>query len=266
MAGRSVQGKIRYIKPEWRDREDAPAIGSRETRRDNTAYYPMDIWDARDADHELGLEICGFMVTEHSTTTACNDDERLRHEYRPEMADLIKRVSGADQTHVLGHLVRTEDTSNFNTAYSRFAHCDYHVGALADMSVSLLQRRHIEPDRSWTFAWYNTWQPFDNDVSQDHLTMCDVRTVDDGDIIEYRYTGYEGMNAAVNAPVFNPGHRWYYYPDLRTDEVLVTKQLDPRPGRVSQTPHTSFLDDTASPDAPPRRSIETRILAVFENT
>lgn len=133
--------------------------------------------------------------------------------------------------------------------------------------MEIWNARHtdIEPDRSWTLAWYNTWQPFENDVSQDHLTMCDVRTLDDGDIIEYRYTGYQDMRAAVNAPVFNPKHHWYYHPDLRTDEILVTKQLDPRHGRVSQTPHTSFVDDTAPSDAPPRRSIETRILAVFEN-
>jgi hypothetical protein len=64
------------------------------------------------------------------------------------MLDLIKQISGADQAHVLGRLVRTEDTSDFNTAYSRFAHCDYHVTALVGMSVSLLQRCHIEPDRS----------------------------------------------------------------------------------------------------------------------
>ena len=36
----------------------------------------------------------------------------------------------------------------------------------------------------------------------------------------------------------------------RSDEFFVTATR-PRPSRVSQTPHTSFLNDTASPDSPP---------------
>ena len=41
------------------------------------------------------------------------------------------------------------------------------------------------------------------------------------------------------------------------------KQMDGRPGRSVYCPHTSFDDLTAAPDALPRRSIETRLMAVF---
>ena len=51
---------------------------------------------------------------------------------------------------------------------------------------------------------------------------------------------------------------------MRTDEVLIIKQLDSDATRAVYTPHTSFDDPTSPPDAPPRRSIETRVMCVFE--
>ena len=54
-----------------------------------------------------------------------------------------------------------------------------------------------------------------------------------------------------------------FFTQTLPDEVLLTKQLDTRPGRARQCPHTSFVDESAPPDVPPRRSIETRVLAVF---
>ena len=51
---------------------------------------------------------------------------------------------------------------------------------------------------------------------------------------------------------------------MRRDEALVFKVYDSAAdGRARFTPHTSFRDPTAAPDAPPRRSIEVRTLAFF---
>ena len=67
------------------------------------------------------------------------------------------------------------------------------------------------------------------------------------------------------APVYNPDHRWWYFPLMETTEILIVKQLDSRPGRAVYCPNTSFDMSGAAPDSLPRRSIETRLLAVFEN-
>ena len=266
--GRDARGRVRYIDPEWRDRDEVPRIGDRESRHANTSYRDIVVHDARASDETFGLDTSGFELVEHHTSAATADEDTIRSRYRDEMLDVVRRIAGADRTYVLGHLVRTEDTSDFNTAYSRFVHCDYHVAVLDDMSVGLLRKRGVEPEPGWTFAWYNTWQPFDHVVEQNPLAMLDVRSLGAGDLIDYRYTGYaehdDTDGGLVSAPVYDPDHRWWYYPRMTPSELLLTKQLDPRPGRASQCPHTSFLDPTVPDDVPPRRSIETRVLAVFE--
>lgn len=257
---------MRYINPEWRHSDTPPRIGSAETRRANTAYRDVVVHDARVADVDFGIDTSGFTLLEHPTAVACADEERLRSEYRQQMLELVQSESGADHIFMLGHLVRTEDQSDFNTAYARFAHCDYNEKANGFMSRNLLAKRGVTPEPGWTFVWYNTWQPFDNVVQQNALAMLDVRSLGN-DLIDYSYTGYdEEEGGLVAAPVYSPDHQWFYYPDMTTDEVLFTKQLDPRPGRVSQCPHTSFFDKSQPPDVPPRRSVECRILAVFENS
>lgn len=60
---------------------------------------------------------------------------------------------------------------------------------------------------------------------------------------------------------FNPAHRWFYVPQLRTDEALLIKCYDSETdGRARFVPHTAFTDPTAPADAPPRESIELRTL------
>ena len=61
-----------------------------------------------------------------------------------------------------------------------------------------------------------------------------------------------------------------YYPEIEAFVgrrigavvVFVTQQLDTR-RCGGACPHTSFDDPTTPPDAPPRRSVEVRLMAAF---
>ena len=60
---------------------------------------------------------------------------------------------------------------------------------------------------------------------------------------------------------YDGGHRWYYVPRMRADEVLFLKCYDSKTdGRARFAPHTAFADPTTPADAPPRESIEVRAL------
>jgi len=259
----SVQAQLRYINPEWRDRDEAPRIGDRESRHANTSLFDVDVHDAREA-ADAGLETSGFDLVEGPPMRCGTDRGAIRRDHEPHMARLVQEYTGASAAYVWFHLVRTEDQSDFNTAYSRFVHCDFNRRALRRMTTDLLRRHDLEMSDSSSYAWINTWQPFDHDVEQNPLATLDVRSLQDGDLIDYRYTGYDDEGGLVAAPVFNPAHRWYSYLDMATTEVLITKQLDSRPDHVQQTPHTSFDLADAAPDAARRRSIEMRLLAVFD--
>src|SRR3546814_5081231 len=70
-------------------------------------------------------------------------------------------------------------------------------------------------------------------------------------------TPYVGMPLA-----YNPAQRWYYYPNMQPDEVLVFKQCDTDHSGIRWSPHVA-IDDPYTANAQPRVSFEARALAFF---
>ena len=94
----TVPAKVRYINSEWRENPESPRIGSKESRRANTAYQPVDIHDARPriAAGEIGLDKTGFTLTNNKTAcTDFKDADAIQQVYLLEMRDLVCRLTGA---------------------------------------------------------------------------------------------------------------------------------------------------------------------------
>jgi hypothetical protein len=63
---------------------------------------------------------------------------------------------------------------------------------------------------------------------------------------------------------FSPRHRWFYFPEMETSEVLLIKGFDSmEDGRARFTAHAAFEDATAPTSAPARESIEARVLVFY---
>lgn len=260
-----VDAQVRYINAEWRDKDESPRIGSRESRRANTSFQPIKVHNARPRfdGGEINLDQNGFTLSSNRATVSdFRDEDEVQAKYHPQMVDLIKRVTGADHAFARGHLIRTEKPIDFNDGYARFVHCDYNMARLEEMSHELLELHGVAPQKNWKFAWFNTWQPFDNPAYHNPLTCIDWESLPEGDVIDYYYTG-RNRDSKVAAPIYSPDHRWCYFPNMTTEEVLVLKQMDGRPDRSYYCPHVSFDNKSVSEDLPPRRSIETRLMAVF---
>ena len=274
----AVQAQVRYLREEWRQRRGIPEIGDRESRRANTAKHTVAVHDARPALErgEIDLDANGFALLRHvSAVGDFHDEAEVRARYYPEMVALAKAATGAAEAFVIQHLLRTEDRSDFNKAYARFLHCDYGMDDARAAAERVLAKRGLSlaAYQDKHFAWYNAWQPFDYPARRNPLALVDAASVPLADLVDYRYTGYSakgtggqgaatGFDGKSSMPARNPAHRFYYVPNMATDEVLFFKQLDTRrPGGAC--PHTSFDDPASPPDAPPRRSIETRLMAVF---
>ena len=274
----TVQAQVRYLREEWRQRSGIPEIGDRESRRANTAKHTVAIHDARPAlaRGDIDLDANGFALLRHvSRTRAFRDEAEVKAVYYPEMIALAKAATGAQEVFVIQHLLRTEDRTDFNKAYARFLHCDYGMDDARAAAERLLAKRGVALAgyQHRHFAWYNAWQPFDNPAQRNPLALVDAATVPLADLVDYRYTGYAakgvgaqgaatGFDSKSSMPARNAAHRFYYVPNMGTDEVLLFKQLDTR-RRGGACPHTSFDDPGSAPDAPPRRSIETRLMAMF---
>lgn len=270
----TVLAQVRYLNEEWKDRDDVPQIGSRESRRANTSKREVVMHDARSTPVEPNVDTNGFQLVEHEPAAIdFRDPKDVEARYYPEIEGLVRRLVGetgatVDTVLFTGNVVRTEDTSDFNKAYARFVHCDYSQNGEREVALKLLRDRGYDPDdyADAEFVWFNTWQPIERPAVQNPLSLVDSTTLAPGDCVDYYYTGYGKKESLTSMPVFNPDHEFYYFSNMQTDELLLIKQLDSRPGVASVCPHTSFDNTEAPPDALPRRSIEVRLMCVLKNS
>jgi hypothetical protein len=121
------------------------------------------------------------------------------------------------------------------------------------------------------FAIINVWRNIaDAPVAVYPLAMCDAQTVDPADLVifEIHYGDRVGENYFARAA---PRHRWYFYPALTRDEVILIKQWDSAgPLARSKGEHA----DASSPDRPctfsfhsafrdPEAAIEVRCMVIY---
>ncbi len=95
------------------------------------------------------------------------------------------------------------------------------------------------------------------------LALCDARSIAPHELIatDLRYPDRVGEIYSVS---HNPRHRWFYFPRMTRDEVVLIKCYDSATdGRARFAAHTGFDDPNSPPDAAPRESIEIRALVFF---
>jgi len=110
----------------------------------------------------------------------------------------------------------------------------------------------------------NLWKSLQGPGDDWPLALCDARTVDyEKDIISQDLVFANRLNE--NARVYhNSKQRWYYFPNLRDDEIVVFQQMDSRVPRGRGVPHSGFLNPSADKDAAPRVSVEVRVFVYFK--
>lgn len=95
------------------------------------------------------------------------------------------------------------------------------------------------------------------------LAICDAGSMAPGDFVatEMRYRDRVGETYSVS---YSRGHRWYYVPYMRRDEVLIFKCFDSADdGRARYGAHSAFDDPTSATATPERESVEARLLVFF---
>jgi hypothetical protein len=144
------------------------------------------------------------------------------------------------------------------------------------ISPALVERVLADSSR---FAVINVWRNIaDTPVAVHPLALCDAQTVDPGDLVvfEIHYTDRIGENYFAR---HTPRHRWYFYPAITRDEVILIKQWDSAgplarsqgarsDASSSDAPstfsfHSAFVDPATPDDAPDRWSIEVRCMVIY---
>ena len=113
------------------------------------------------------------------------------------------------------------------------------------------------------FVEINVWRPIRGPVEESPLAVCDAQSMSLSDFVPTDLK-YRDRTGEIYSLKHSSNHRWYYFPKMQRNEVLLLKCYDSaEDGRARFTAHTGFDDPTSAPDAAPRESIEARMLVFF---
>jgi hypothetical protein len=227
----------------------------------------MTIHNARTIADQLSLDRQGFALT-HQQSRVANfyDDDEVRSVYYPEVERMVKEATGAARVLVFDHNVRCGPMAKRGEKGVRepvkYAHNDYTIRSGPQRVRDLLP---AEADAliANRFAVVNVWRPIRGPVQATPLAVCDAQSIAPTDLVPTELK-YPDRSGEVYSLAYNPDHRWFYFPRMQADEVLLLKCYDSAAdGRTRFSAHGAF-DDPATPDgAPARESIEVRTLVFF---
>ncbi len=257
-----ADSSVRPVNYMYEPPADVPAGSPKSSR------FPAPIFDARPLLGELSLDRQGFVLVHHETAVKnFYDADEVRAVYYPEVERLVKQATGAKRVHVFDHNVRclpmAKRKQNGAREPVKFAHNDYTVKSGPQRVRDLLPAEADELLKH-RFAVINVWRPIRGPVEESPLAVCDARSIAPRDWVESDLK-YRDRTGEVYSITFNPGHRWFYFPQMQREEALLLKCYDSiEDGRARFTAHTAFDDPTSPPGASARESIETRTLVFFE--
>ena len=250
------------------------------------ATVTVELQNARHAQPGRWQE-CGFELQRHvSAVTDWNDRDQIAELHYDEISALAQQLTGCDYALVGNHISRTPEEARRHADHTpvRAVHSDF-----APSYLDVIRERYRTPspegqaslDRAGATSddvlrakrllilqfWRNTG-PSKMDFP---LGFCDTRSVADDAVMPLQVNDYGGSGVdfdtlLVRKPAQRSDHRWYYYPNMTADEVIVFRTFDTalaERGEHFWTPHSAFQDPDAAEGQPARRSIELRAVCVF---
>lgn len=227
------------------------------------------IHDGRAIARDLSLDDQGFVLTRHVSAVAdFFDDDEVRAVYYPEIERLVKQATGASKVVIFDHTTRIDGPTNADGKAGptgvRQVHNDYTVKSGPQRVRDLLEADEAERRLQGRFAQINVWRPITGPVERAPLALADAQSIAEADLVPVDLV-YADRVGEIYHGAYNPDHRWYYFPEMRTDEAILIKGYDSaEDGRARFTLHSAFDDPTTPADAAPRESIEVRVLAFFD--
>ena len=235
-----------------------------------TAEHDVVIEDARAMTEQPDLDHQGFALMRHPTAVRdFYDDDEVCRVYYPEMEAFVRSVTGAGKVIVFDHTLRIDDEDEQARLKVRApvkgVHNDFTTRSAPQRVCDLLPADQAEAKLKKRFGSINVWRPIRGPVETKPLVICEYRSIDDQDLVAAERHYPDGRIGGIYYLVHNPKQRWYYFPRMERDEVVLLKCFDSlTDGTARWTAHGSF-DDPNSPTNPtPRESIEIRTLLFFD--
>jgi hypothetical protein len=233
--------------------------------------HNVPIFDGRLIADQFSLDREGFALVKHPTAVKNYYDEKeVRRVYYPAVEAFLKATLKADRVLIFDHTVRKRvaGAPDVRDGTPRQPATRVHVDQ-TDLSGRNRVFEHLPEEANELVKGrvqvINLWRPIRGPLRDAPLAMCDGQSVKPGDLVasDLIYPNRQGETYSVK---YNANHRWFYFPEMTSDEALLLKCYDSATdGRTRFAPHTAFIDPTTPADAEPRESIEIRTLVFHKH-
>jgi hypothetical protein len=263
-----VEAELSFIVPDGRkpfSHQYDPPPGQ-PVRSHQYANRKVFIQDGRAIADAFSIDREGFALVPHATKTAdLYDEDALKRTYYPETETLLKAETGAEKVVIFDHTIRTAHQRPRGVGLPREAvlrvHNDYTLKSgpqrvrdlVPDEAEARLQRR---------FAIINVWRPIVGPLQQFPLALGDAASLAPDDIIATDLI-YPDRVGEIYSIAYNSAQRWFYFPEMTRDEVVLLKTFDSDPARARFSAHSAFADPNFPDPKILRESIEIRALVFF---
>ena len=149
------------------------------------------------------------------------------------------------------HTIRVDDSGTQAErkvrAPVRNVHNDFTVRSAPQRVRDLLPADEAEQRLKKRYGSINVWRPIRGPVLTAPLAICEYASIADGDLIAAERR-YEDRIGGVYHLAYNPNQRWYYFPRMQRDEVVLLKCFDSlTDGTARWTAHGAFNDPESRP-------------------
>ncbi len=261
----SIQAEVQYVNSEGRpliviEPPEGEGDATRNFRNDNRVTT---VYNARQLDTPASLDDQGFMLLPQTTRFQGFDSaDLIRQNYYLETERLVKEITGARRVIAFDHNIRSDGDTDEVRKPAGIVHVDITEASARRIVTEQLSTREAKLALEKRFSLINTWRPLENPVFSAHLAFCDANTVVDSTLLKAELR-YEDRNGELYYCAYHEDHRWYYYPRMLPEELLLLRNYDSGLPGNQFTPHTAITDPGVAHNAPARKSIEVRLLVLY---
>ncbi len=262
----NVIGKVSYIvKDAAKPAIEIGEAGDVPAHKASYVARPVPIFNARVLDETPALDTAGFALLEHSTLVQdFGNDAEVEARYFDEISSLVAEMTGATTVIPFDHTTRIDDERDGVRRPARHVHNDYTPKSIAQRTIDILGEAKAARALEGRVAQINVWRPLEHPVHTSPLALVDARTLAQDDLVATDLI-FPDRVGEIYSLAYNPAHRWFHFPEMTPDEVLMIKGYDSlEDGTARYSPHTAFELPRSAAGLPPRKSIEVRTMAFFD--
>ena len=251
------------------------SVSDSSERRSMYQSRKIRVFDARGLTPQPTLQDNGFTLTRFTTKVGnLLDQDAVNAHFYMECARIVRKLTGCGSVKVTQHQYRngyaglppehprrSKPTPNGSEGIYGGIHSD--VTPYSEPGWrNLVDGRHFQVFNLWCSS--NRNKP----IEVMPLSLCDPASVDPEDMIcadSWNQTRHKNRLVSYRL-AFNESQRWFYFPRMSPNEMLVFKQYDSMcvEPNLRCIYHGAIEDPDTRIDAPLRETIEVRVLALYD--